>query len=624
MAESLAVALQNATIQQPRAHLAGIPASEIEKLQKRMPSLTEVRKEAGLARKMMNESPPTNCQGMDQSGKMLGVLHPSIAYHFMLPNLYAFSYFCHEDDVPDDLRILCLWALQHKVIAIEEGPEEQLRKILATPEGKILPGSKQFIEGQTRTKIIAYLLSPQINRPEEAMPQIEVCMKLDEASEHQSNDPFLRNAQLYMLYGTTLARTKTRDETAKKVLERILKDIDKVAQGSKLMFIQAKLYLARVLRRMGELDEAKKHETYLITWFKKNPRRIPENTLREWFETETEDDTVLQGLGGIIRLGKRKPTFKALDRQSRQCYNCGLKESTSQKLLRCGKCQYTYYWFVTSSLLLLPELKNQLHTFSSRKCQVENHPYHKIGCAERASEIKRVEALKATAPTDAQCMEDWGLYKNSGFDDVPSYHALGLCHDPNRGKTHIIFKLMEYLPQGGKDVLDRFRVISAGVFRIKDVLNEIEVFLGYNKGEGEQVIKEMLEEFSNGPGKGGRVCPFFNFFISNDKRIETYLSIGGVSVKKLRETKYDPDWRKLLNRSRKYIAEPMGLRSGALDAERDYTPSGSQEEEKSNDDEVAVSSVRPELGGAPQNDNQKKGDSAGTAAAFPRLRGKFK
>ncbi|KAL0069638.1 hypothetical protein AAF712_003296 [Marasmius tenuissimus] len=534
---------------------------------------------------------------------MLGVLHPSIAYHFMLPSLYAFSYFCHEDDVPDDLRILCLWALQHKVIAIEEGPEEQLRKILATPEGKVLPGSKQFIEGQTRTKIIAYLLSPQINRPEEAMPQIEACMKLDEVSNHQSNDPFLRNPRVYMLYGIILARTKTRNEDAKTVLEWILKDIDKVEQGSKLMFIQVKLYLARVLRRMGELDEAKKHETYLITWFKKNPRRIPENTLREWFETENEDDTVLQGLGGINWLGKRKPTFKALDRQSRQCYNCGLKESASQKLLRCGKCQYTYY--------------------CSRKCQVENHPYHKIGCAERASEIKRAEALKATAPTDAQCMEDWRRYKNSGFDDLPSYHALGLRHDPNRGKTHIIFKLMEYLPQGGKDVLDRFRVISAGVFRIKDVLNEIEGSLGYNKGEGEQVIKEMLEEFNNGPGKGGRVYPFFNFFISDDKRIETYLSIGGVGAKKLRETKYDPDWRKLLNRSRKYIAEPMGLRSGALDAERDYTPSSSQEE-KSNDDEVAVISVKPELEGAPQNDSQKKGDAAGTASALPRLRGMFK
>ena len=48
MAESLAVALQNATIEQPRAHLSGLLANEIEKLQKRIPDLIQVEKRLSL------------------------------------------------------------------------------------------------------------------------------------------------------------------------------------------------------------------------------------------------------------------------------------------------------------------------------------------------------------------------------------------------------------------------------------------------------------------------------------------------------------------------------------------------------------------------------------------------
>ncbi|KAL0568337.1 hypothetical protein V5O48_013648 [Marasmius crinis-equi] len=613
MSESLQVALRDATIGEPRARLGGLPDSEIEKLQSRLPSLAEVRNEVPKALKTLREPPPNDMQGVDQDGEFLGILHPSIAYHLLLPKLYAFSYFCHEEDVPENLQLLCLWALQQKVIALTEGSDKQLRRILATPQGEVLPGAKRFMEGQSRSKIIFYLLSPQINRPEEAIPHMEACMKLDEISKPLPNDVFLRNPHSYLIYGSVLARTKTRNAEARTVLERILKDIDKVTGSeSKVMFIQAKLYLSRVLRGMGEVEAAKKHETYLITWFKKNPRRMPETTLRDLFGTESDADPVFQGLGGTSWLAKRKPTFKNLDRQARQCYNCGARESASTKLMRCAKCQYTYYWFVA---LFLAFLRRRLTGCSSRKCQVENHPFHKVGCAERASERKRAETLKATAPDDAKCMEDWNHYKNSGFDDLPSYHALGLMHDVDRGKTHIIFKSVEYVPQGGKDVLDRFKVVAAGVFKIKDVLREIEIMLNYNKGEGEEVIEEMLGEFNNGPGKGGRVHPFFNFFISNDKRLGTYLSIGGVGLPKLREIKYDPDWRKLLNRKKCHV-EQMLLRSGGKDAERDYTPSDAQKHEPVAE-VIESKSLQPREG-------QKASPRAESAVALPGLRGMFK
>ncbi|KAL0568740.1 hypothetical protein V5O48_013240 [Marasmius crinis-equi] len=599
MSESLQVALRSATIGQPRARLGGLPDSEIEKLQSRLPSLADVRSEVAQALKMMEEPSPTDIQGIDQDGELLGTLHPSIVYHLSLPKLYAFSYFCRVDDVPEDLQLLCLWALQHRVIALTEGCDKQLRRILESPKGEILPGAKEYMEGQSRCKIVSYLLSPQFNRPEDAIIHVEAIMKLEEISRPLPKDVFLRNPHSYVLYGTILARTKTRNAAARIILERVIRDIDQVADGSKMMFIQAKLYLSRVLRRMGEVDDAQKHENYLITWFKKNPLGAPDFTLREWFETEGDADPIFQGLGGTSWLAKRKPTFKNLDRRTRQCYNCGVKESPSTKLLRCGKCQYTYY--------------------CSRKCQVENHPHHKVGCAERASEAKRAEALKATAPDDAKCMEDWGHYKRSGFGQLPSYHALGLMHDPNRGKTHIIFKSVEYVPRGGRDVLDWFKVVAAAVFRIKDVLGDMERFLNYNKGEVEEVIEEMLEEYNSRPSKQGtETYPFFNFFITNDKRMAAYLSIGGVAPEQLRYYKYDPDWRKLLNRKECQVKQ-LVLRSGVKDAERDYTPLEIQE--KSCEPDVEPSRSK----GSQQSDGQKPSHKAdSTAATLPGLRGMFK
>ncbi|KAF5366299.1 hypothetical protein D9758_005736 [Tetrapyrgos nigripes] len=586
MSESLQVALRNATIHQPRAYLTGLPPSEIKNLQPRLPDVAEVRNEAPGAQKMMSEPPPDDIQGVDQDGELLGVVHPSIAYHFLFPKLYAFSYFCHVDDVPEDLQLLCLWALQNRVVALTEGSQKQLRRILMSPQGNILPGSERYMEGQVRTKIVLNLLSPRINRPEDAIPHIEACMKLEAVARPLPSDVFLRNPGCYVLYGSTLARTKTNDAKAKTILERVLADIDQVTDGSKAISIQAKLFLSRVLRRMGEVDEAKKLEDYLVKWFKKNPKRLAENALREWFVTESDPDPVLQGLGGEAWFAK-KPTLKNLDRQARECYNCGLGESTSMKLLRCAKCQYTYY--------------------CSRKCQVENHPHHKIGCAERAAEIKRTEALKATAPDDAKCMEDWRHYNYSSVDDVASYSALGLMHDVNRGRTHIIFKFVEYLPQGGKDVLDRFRVVKAGVFRIKDVLRDIEGFLNYNRGEAEQVIEELLQ---GNVGKEQKSYPFFSLSIPQDSRIGPYLNIRGVSPKRLQ-------------------VEPLLLRSGVKDAERDYTPS----EVRMTMDEP-VSEVWTTTDGSKANQDLQQCDghkpsppkmeSANPAAALPKLRGMFK
>ncbi|KAG7098142.1 hypothetical protein E1B28_000112 [Marasmius oreades] len=366
MADSLAPVLQSTALNQPRAYLSGLPHEEMVKLQARLPNLVDVREEAGKAMEKLKEPPPTNVSGYNQDGEYLGILHPAIAYHFTFPKLTLFSYFCCEEDVPDDLQAICLWVLKQRLWALKEGPDEQLNRSM----------------------------SAQINLPQEAVPIFDACLKLEEKLNPTNKDPFLRNPQVlihsqryfshffpnrraYTDFGAALARTKSRNTEAKPILERVINDIDKVTSNdAKVISIQAKLYLTRVLRRMGELEEAKKQsvhgnrisfvlplitsrvsETYLIKWFKKNPNKVGAAALEEWFLTENEDDPVFEGLGGMNWLRNRKMTWKSVDRSARACYYCGVREGPTQKMLRCGKCEHIFY--------------------CSRECQSKDYPFHK-------------------------------------------------------------------------------------------------------------------------------------------------------------------------------------------------------------------------------------------------------
>ncbi|KAK7015880.1 hypothetical protein VNI00_019022 [Paramarasmius palmivorus] len=420
------------------------------------------------ALKLIKKSPPTDMLGVSATGEPLGLVHPAAISHMLLPHLFTFSYLCREEDVPKDLQIFCLWALRKRIEALNECPEGQLRPMLAAPDGTIVPNAKTFMTGQTRTKIVNHFLfvsmasgkmyatdevsftrSPDINRPAEALPYLKASMKQDEEMRPMPKDPFLRNPGCYVLYGTVLARAGSHAE-ARPVLEKALRDIDKVNDRGKVLFIQAKLYLSRVLRRMGSVEEAEKQ----------------------------------------------------------------------------------------------------------------------TGCKENAAYIKRIEALKATSPVDSRIMEDWRCYRSSSFNDRVCYHALGLKHDVNRGKSHIIIKRMEYLHEGGKDVLDRFRVVEAGVFRINDVLTEIDVQMGYSIGESREVLDELLGEHEHAPGNQDQF-PFFTLFISNDKRIESFLTLGHVKLQTLQDMKYNPNWRNDMNRT-PFFAKSLHLSNGVQDAEYDY------------------------------------------------------
>ncbi|KAJ3551265.1 hypothetical protein NM688_g4803 [Phlebia brevispora] len=148
--------------------------------------------------------------------------------------------------------------------------------------------------------------------------------------------------------------------------------------------------------------------------------------------------------------------------------------------------------------------------------------------------------------------------------------ALSLHRDPSRGRTHIVIRQVEYVPTTSsgkeKDIRDRFNVIRASVFRIADVLGDIETALNLNKGEGREYIDGMLAELDSLEAPG-ELVPIFDLTLGED--IEAWLGNIGMRGDALRTLEHDPDWRKRFNKNGP-PAEPLKLASGAQDAEFDF------------------------------------------------------
>ncbi|KAG7098141.1 hypothetical protein E1B28_000111 [Marasmius oreades] len=134
--------------------------------------------------------------------------------------------------------------------------------------------------------------------------------------------------------------------------------------------------------------------------------------------------------------------------------------------------------------------------------------------------------MKSISSETGRCVEDWSKYRLYDYDHHASVHALGLKHNPTRGLTHVFLKSVNYVPNGGKDVVDRFEVVAAGVFAISDVLTEMDSLMNYNPGEAKQVVDELVEEFNRGMDRDGTRVAFFSLLFSDDKNLSAYLSTG--------------------------------------------------------------------------------------------------
>ncbi|KAK0438234.1 hypothetical protein EV421DRAFT_1825381 [Armillaria borealis] len=520
----------------PRAHLNGVNIP----VDYKMPSdLTRIRNQAAKVAELMRAPIPPEFFVQNARGEPIGHLPPALRYNYMLPQLFQFSYFCFVEDVPEDILPQCIWALEWWIRAFLEASDEQLQIFHhLAPEGQgngLTPETERYLVlYNCRSKLAHHFLKPQINQPLEALRHIRCSMEADKERSGKS-DIFLINPGLYELFAVCLARARTDDVEAKAALLRIIRHPTFGTSESETTahHVEAKVYLARVLRRLGEDNEAHKLEIWLVRWFKKHPHGFKDSVLVPMFTTDIDPavDPVFVGVGGSKWLDHRKAALKTQIIEKRSCRNCHASES-QVKLSKCSKCKYTSY--------------------CSTECQKMNWRYHKISCREDAAHFQRLADLEGKNAFAARRFRDWMNYQeNVRTETVECFaHALGLARDASRGRTHIIYQEVEYVPSI-MGHLDQFRTTGVGVFKLEDVWQDIESRMKLDPGEGKVYIREMLEEFDHTSGQG-RVeeafIPMFVYMFSAKKDIQGYLAISRLSQKEVLSMQPKPDWRQDVNK----------------------------------------------------------------------------
>ncbi|KAJ7931303.1 hypothetical protein B0H13DRAFT_1959813 [Mycena leptocephala] len=524
-------------MKEPRAHLDGldIPKTFV------LPSLDSVRADAVRAREMRNRPedyedivflfPP----GSPANNEPLPMhLKPALIFNQQLPKLFMFSYFVREEDVPEDVIDDCIWALSLFIRLMEECSETVLRAVGHVKGNNDYKFSKYATLVNARGKIAMHLMQvfpffrSRVDRAQEAVSYAKAMVDEDCS---RGDDIWLQNPMPFELYGEALVLTRTDDNEAAKMLRRAMLGIESVSRTAQGLpqLIRTRVFLSRALRNIGEEDEAKIHETWLINWFRKNPRMMPDKEIRHLL---LPPGPILEGLGGQPWLENRKQTAKADQRLAKACRTCGGREPLVT-LMRCNNCKYIYY--------------------CSKECQKSHWKHHKYTQA-------KIERMSLTDPDGAKRAADWQLWCNSNHDATQFglIHALGLHRNPQRGRTHIVFKQVEYVPTASH-LKHKFRVLSCGVFRIKDVLRDVEVIMGLDHGEGQEYVDSVFYELEGAHAK----VPFID--LSFGDNISAWLGSGATTIDSIRIIPYDPKWRERFNVGAP--PGPMKLRSGAKDVE---------------------------------------------------------
>ncbi|KAH8101077.1 hypothetical protein BXZ70DRAFT_107136 [Cristinia sonorae] len=545
--------IQRAASFEPRAHLEGINLPAGFKL----PSLSVVRSEAQQLPEVKRTGPGeirTVYVGSDgktsSNGNPPPPLPEPLAWNHTFPNLFKFSYFARTEDVPVDLLEDVIFILKMFIRVLTESTEKQLRNI-----GHVLPHqkvdiAKYFMLSNARYKLVEHLMCQHIDRPEEALPVLEAVSQQHVNRLKQTGireDPVQNNPLLYSMYSTALTFTKQFTEQTKTMLEGVLKAATHSALATntdmKTVIVRAHMNLSLVLKQMN-VEPVKQMESteWAVKWVRKNGKRLGdlEQFVRR-SDLPPHPVYVALGAGWFESYHEGATTAKEDDRLSKRCRTCGLTEP-QVKLSRCAGCQHIFY--------------------CSKECQKQNWKLHKDSCKEVGRAKAHAEALKAEDPQEGQKASDWIKWRDgSHYANTHALaHALGLHRDPSRGRTHIVFRFMEYTPKASKDIRHKFRVSHAGVFRIQDVLTDIEGLMGLDPGEGREYIDGLLADVTRGENQ----VPILDMSVGDDG-IDPYLGSIAIPLSMLRSSTYDPNWRKSINMGDP--AEPVALRCGAKDVE---------------------------------------------------------
>ncbi|KIJ38401.1 hypothetical protein M422DRAFT_259068 [Sphaerobolus stellatus SS14] len=437
-----------------------------------------------------------------------------LIYNSMVPNLFKFSYFTLWEDIPNDLLDSAIWVLEMYARPWDEATEQDLRATGHIPPGNGYETAKYLASLNIRWKIARHLLNYKINRPADAIPYLRALVETDQSS--------IPKATVWGIYGEALARSGSDDKEAQIMLELALQ-----APGTRLpvdMAVRVRIFLARVLHRLNLDTKAIEHENWVIKWFRKNPTLMEDTALRNLLMPEEDyNDAILEQLGGKEWLANRKTTFKTNHNESKGCRQCEAR-STQKPLFKCSRCKHIYY--------------------CSRECQRKDWPTHKESCNDIADCLKNIEKLSLLDPAAGQKAELWHKWRVEA--DKSLIHALGLHHDPSRSRTHIAFKRIKYTPKASKDLRYKFHIDEMGVYKISDVMPEIESIMCLRPGEGREYIDGLFEDIRRLAPDGSEI-PFPMIDLAFGDNLVPWLGSKTVSRNGLTFIPYDPEWRESLN-----------------------------------------------------------------------------
>lgn len=141
--------------------------------------------------------------------------------------------------------------------------------------------------------------------------------------------------------------------------------------------------------------------------------------------------------------------------------------------------------------------------------------------------LKRIEDLRLGDSAEAAMAADWLKWCNAPSDANGDalHHALNLHQDPSRGRTHIVFKTVRYIPTATA-LQDRFSVDGCEVFRIQEILPKLEELMGLDKGEGQEYIDGLFEELDANIHRKSGMVPFIDFTFSMNDKLQPWLASG--------------------------------------------------------------------------------------------------
>lgn len=158
---------------------------------------------------------------------------------------------------------------------------------------------------------------------------------------------------------------------------------------------------------------------------------------------------------------------------------------------------------------------------------VSRHVLNRIIIQHKAT----IAELRERDPAAAQLIEDYTEWRDAACSNrlFAFSCALGLHRDPSRGRTHLVIGELEYTPSASKDIRYKFRISKCGVFRIADVLADVERAADLKASEGKAYVEKYIAEANAMDRSGGRtpilvlmVSPDFNTSIKPCKLPSTY------------------------------------------------------------------------------------------------------